>query len=312
MPKYFDVGAAGQIGPERDEQIAELAAALSAAKKIAFLTGGMIDSSHFASTMLDRIQKQAASEGYGFAMYRALSSDIRSGILPGSLDLKRLSALICVEMFDPAYCKMLCGLPIPVLFVDSPVMFGDEPLPADILIMDNENSIYRAVKILADRGVKKFGFVGDIMHCRSFYERYRALRGALSLNGLPFDERFFITDNSEELGFKDYPSMLRDRFFAMKELPEVFFFANDFNAFQMMPLLREKNIRVPEDLMIVGFDDSPVAKIIHPELSTIHIHSQIMGHAAMNLILSRIRDPELNFRTMHTETSLYLRESTGD
>ena len=39
MPKYFDVGAAGQTGPERDEQIAELAAALSAAKKIAFLTG---------------------------------------------------------------------------------------------------------------------------------------------------------------------------------------------------------------------------------------------------------------------------------
>ncbi|MCR5451085.1 MAG: LacI family DNA-binding transcriptional regulator [Lachnospiraceae bacterium] len=279
---------------------------------IAFLTGGMIDGSHFASTMLDRIQKQAVSEGFGFAMYRALPSEIQDRILPASMDLNQISGIICVEMFDIDYCRMLCSLSIPILFVDSPVVFAEDPLPADILIMDNENCIYKAVRTLKSRGKKTFGFVGEIMHCRSFFERYRALKNALDLHGLVCDDKYFITETAKENGYSEYQPFLRDSIFAMKELPEVLFFANDYVCLQMLPALREKGIKVPSDLMLVGFDDSPIAKVIHPELSTIHIHSQIMGYAAMNLLLSRIQDPALNYRTMHTETSLYLRESTGD
>ena len=280
--------------------------------EIAFLTGAMIDSSHFASTMLDRIQKQAVSEGYTFSMYRTLPEDISGGVLPGSMDMSRISGLICVEMFNPDYCRMLCSLEKPILFIDSPVMFGEEPLKADILIMDNENCIYKAVKKLKNKGAKTFGFVGDIGHCRSFFERYRALKCALDFNGLEYEDRFSITGNQFAGGYPDYPAYIKDEFYAMKELPDVFFFANDFNAFQMLPFLRDKKIKVPGDLKLVGFDDSPIAKVIRPELSTIHIHSQIMGYEAMNLLLSRMRDPHLNYRTLHTETSLYLRESTGD
>ena len=280
--------------------------------EIAFLSGGMIDGDHFASSMLDRIQKQAVLEGYSFAIYRTLPHDMEEGTLPSSLDLSRVRGIICVEMFHIPYCRMLCSLPVPVLFVDSPVMFDQDPLSADILLMENENCIYKAVKELKNRGITKFGFVGDVMHCRSFFERFRALKNALDLQGLPAEERFYITENTREEGFPDYPSYARNRLFSMKELPEVFFFANDYTAFQMMSALREKKIQVPDDLMLVGFDDSPIARVVHPELSTIHIHSQIMGYAAMNLLLSRIQDPDLNFRTLHTETSLYLRGSTGD
>lgn len=280
--------------------------------EIAFLIGGNIDSSHFASTMLDRIQKQAVSEGFGFAIYRTLATEIQEQVLPASMDLDRISGIICAEMFDPDYCRMLCSLSIPILFVDSPVLFDADPLPADILLMDNETCIYKAVRELKNRGKKKFGFVGEIMHCRSFYERYRALKNALDIQGLEYDKKFFITNDSKEEGYLEYQSYLRDRLFAMKELPEVLFFANDYVTLQMLPTLRERGIKVPADLMLVGFDDSPIAKVIHPELSTIHIHSQIMGYAAMNLLLSRIQDPALNYRTLHTETSLYLRESTGD
>ena len=49
-----------------------------------------------------------------------------------------------------------------------------------------------------------------------------------------------------------------------------------------------------------------------PTLTTIHIHSQIMGFSAVHLLVSRIQEPSLNFRTMHTETRLIYRESTGD
>lgn len=49
-----------------------------------------------------------------------------------------------------------------------------------------------------------------------------------------------------------------------------------------------------------------------PHLTSIHIHGQIMGYTAANLLMTRIEEPSLNYRTVYTETNLILRESTGD
>ena len=77
-----------------------------------------------------------------------------------------------------------------------------------------------------------------------------------------------------------------------------------------MKVLKELGYSVPEDVYLCGFDDSPESKIITPSLTTIHIHSQIMGFSAVHLLMSRINEPSLNYRTIHTETSLIYREST--
>lgn len=98
----------------------------------------------------------------------------------------------------------------------------------------------------------------------------------------------------------------------MDSLPEVFICANDFVALDVMQVFKKLGISVPDDVWLCGFDDSPESKVVTPTLTTIHIHSQIMGFSAVHLLVSRIKEPSLNFRTMHTETSLIYRESTGD
>ena len=75
-------------------------------------------------------------------------------------------------------------------------------------------------------------------------------------------------------------------------------------------MFKELNISVPRDVYLCGFDDSQESKLITPSLTTIHIHSQIMGFAAVHLLISRIKEPYLNYRTMYTETNLIYREST--
>ena len=47
-----------------------------------------------------------------------------------------------------------------------------------------------------------------------------------------------------------------------------------------------------------------------PTLTTVHIHTDVMAAAAIQLLLSRIDEPSLDFRTVHTETKLIYREST--
>ena len=67
---------------------------------------------------------------------------------------------------------------------------------------------------------------------------------------------------------------------------------------------------VPEDVRILGFDDSAESRRSRPAMSTIHIHTQIMAYEAVHLLMSRIREPSLDFRIVHTQTDLILREST--
>ena len=98
----------------------------------------------------------------------------------------------------------------------------------------------------------------------------------------------------------------------MPGLPDVFLCANDFVAYDMIQAARQKGLRVPDDFLLCGFDDSPESRVTTPTLTTIHIHSQIMGYSAAQLILTRILHPDMNYRTVYTETSLIYRESTGD
>ena len=96
----------------------------------------------------------------------------------------------------------------------------------------------------------------------------------------------------------------------MKELPEMFICANDFVALDLLYGLKKMGIECPRDIKLFGFDDSPESKIVTPSLSTSHIHSQIIGYSAANLVISRIEQPDLNYRITYTETDLIYRDST--
>ena len=101
-----------------------------------------------------------------------------------------------------------------------------------------------------------------------------------------------------------------DKISSLKKLPDVFICVNDFIAIDVLQVFRKLNISVPDDVYLCGFDDSPESKIVTPSLTTIHIHCQIMGYSAVQLLVSRINEPSLNFRTVYTETSMKYREST--
>ena len=97
----------------------------------------------------------------------------------------------------------------------------------------------------------------------------------------------------------------------LDSLPDVFLCANDFVAGDAMRALFLIGKSVPEDVRLLGFDDSPESRVSRPTLSTIHIHTQIMAFTAMQLLISRMKEPSLDYRVVHTQTDLILRESTA-
>ena len=246
-------------------------------------------------------------------MYRIIEDELKGLQLPVSFQPERTAGIACIEIFDHAYCQMLCGLNLPLLFIDSPANGFDRPLEADRLYMDNQREIYRFVKEMCRKGKTQIGFIGEYMHCHSFYERYMGYRNAMYTLGLPCLEEFCIIESGPGISnIEQYREYLTDRLCSMDSLPDVFICANDAVALDVMQALKRLNYLVPDDIYLCGFDDSPESKVVIPSLTTIHIHSQAMGLSAVQLLMSRIKEPSLNYRTMYVETNLIFRESTED
>ena len=203
---------------------------------------------------------------------------------------------------------MLCDLDVPLLFVDTPVMDMRPPLKADRLYMENRIEIQNAVAHMVQRGKKRISFAGDKNHCQSFFERYMAYKDAVEYFGLTEG----LSTCAMPSGQQNYPVALYETIRRFKTMPDAFVCANDFVAMDLVKALNELGYSVPDDIWVCGFDDSQEASYFAPRLTSIHIHGQIMGYTAANLLMTRIEEPSLNYRTVYTETNLILRESTGD
>ncbi|MGL5258560.1 MAG: LacI family DNA-binding transcriptional regulator [Lachnospiraceae bacterium] len=282
--------------------------------EIAILTCTQLGNSHFSATMIDKFQREITHLGYSLTMHRITNDEQKRLVLPNSFNKERTVGIMCFEMFNYAYAQMVCSLDLPVLLVDSPVLDG-RPLNADRLYMNNRDEIFSFVREMKKRGKTKIGFIGEYKHCQSFFERYMSYKEAMYLNELEYKPEYCLLCNNVDEEYpttSDYQAFLLKSLEEMKELPEVFICANDFVAIDVLQVFRKLDILVPRDIYLCGFDDSPESRIVTPPLTTIHIHNEILGFSAVQLLLSRIKEPTLNYRALYTETNLVYRESTNN
>ena len=294
---YVAVLNAGNRGagaaPEKDGVQGEIAL---------FTTSIFHQTNHFAALMLDRLRQELSQLNYTLSIHAVSREDLARRVLPGTFDRERCSAIVCIEMFDLDYDKMICSLGLPVLFIDGPHKRAGYSLPADQLYMENTMGITQLVNDMLAKGKRRIGFIGDYEHCQSFYERYTAFRCAMLMAGVPVDEAFCIKANFGDGIIKALS--------ALEELPDLFICGNDFVAMDVIQALRELGKAIPDDVMLSGFDDAPESRIVTPQLTTVHIHTQVMAYSAAQLLTSRIREPSLDWRIVHTETELICRDST--
>ncbi len=262
-----------------------------------------ISNGHFAALMLDRFRDELAQLGYTLNVHIVERENLTAKTPPRTFHKEQCSAIMCIELFEWDYCEMVCRLGLPVLFVDGPHKREGLSLPADQLYMENTMGITKLVNDMLRKGKRRIGFIGDYEHCQSFYERYTAFRCAMLMAGADVDETFCIKDSR-------HPA-LDESLSRMRELPDLFICANDFVAVEAIQVLRKLEKSIPEDVMFAGFDDAPESRIITPALTTVHIHTQIMAFTAAHLLMTRIKEPELDYRIVHTETELIYRESTN-
>ncbi|MBQ6523742.1 MAG: LacI family DNA-binding transcriptional regulator [Atopobiaceae bacterium] len=274
----------------------------SSKREVALITTTYLASPHFSSLMLDAFQNELAQFGLTLNTHRASPANLADLSLPVTLDLDRVVAIVCIEMFDWAYDEMLCDLGVPILFVDGPAHLHGECLPADQLYMESVPQVMQLVNGMLEKGCQRIGFIGNWEHCQSFLERYSAFRLAMLMAGAPVNSLHCIRENHSD--------GIRSCLETAGDLPDLFICANDFVALDTLQALREMGLDVPHDVMLAGFDDAAESRRSIPAITTIHTHTQVMAYSAIQLLRTRVEEPSLDFRRVYTETTLIYRAST--
>ncbi|MDO3675388.1 LacI family DNA-binding transcriptional regulator [Paenibacillus ehimensis] len=274
---------------------------------IALLTENLPNTSHFGSALISGLEERISSEGYNLSIHIVRDIERSTLSLPNNFDAANVDGIICIELFDMEYSKLITGLGIPTLFVDCSASICYSDFQADILLMENEHSTYQLTKRLIDGGYRSFGFIGNYSHCRSFNERWTGFNRALAEAGINLDLSQCLVDDD---CLFSRPGWMDERVSKMNELPAAFVCANDYLAANFMKALRNRNIHVPRDVVICGFDNGPESVLVEPHLTTVHIYSSEMGIKGAEMLLSRIHDPKQPYQVSHIYTKPIIREST--
>ena len=268
---------------------------------IALLTQHKVLSHNFGSVFLTSFTDQISRLGYTMQMYEVSPEELMHKRLPSLLNLDQTVGFLGIELFDRDYIDMVCSLGIPTVFVDGFPHAGETLIQCDFVSMENVTSETAIVRHAIDCGAKRLGFVGDINHCNSFYERWLGFCAALAEAGMKPDRNLCVLEKDSDL-YGD-TNWLLERLDELTALPDTFVCANDFLAIRLMTALKAKKLSIPNDVMVVGFGGSTEASVVEPPLTTARIPSTEMGRLAGTILSKRSQEPELPFCWTYVKTT---------
>ena len=192
---------------------------------------------------------------------------------------------------------------IPLVVVD-PVNLPDPELPS--VGATNWAGGLAATEHLLSLGHRRIGAIAgpaDYLCSRARIDGYRS---ALDKAGIRFDPALVRHgDFQHEGGFARGSELL-----SMPDPPSAIFAGSDQQAFGVYEAARQRGLRVPQDLSVVGFDDLPVARWMSPPLTTVRQPLTEMGRAAAQILGDLIEAVPPRSRRVELSTELIIREST--
>jgi LacI family transcriptional regulator len=178
--------------------------------------------------------------------------------------------------------------------------------PCDAVIVDNEAGAHAATSHLVDLGHRRIALLGIDTEWTTDAGRRAGYRAALADRGLAVDEELILrvpvhaTDPADLIG-----ALLAE------QAPTAIFAANNLLAERAWHVLRERGLRIPDDVSLVGFDDVPWMEMVDPAITVVEQPTLELGRCAARLLLRRLEQPALPPAVECLQPSLILRGSTG-
>jgi DNA-binding LacI/PurR family transcriptional regulator len=216
--------------------------------------------------------------------------------------LEKVDGVVMEEVRNPELLEMLQASGVPTVLL-APTASREG---LDLVTMDLAAGARKAVGYLFGLGHSRVAIINGPLRLDSARIRYLAWKEAiLEAGGVP-DERLVDGDEgwSAEAGYAAMGRLLERN----PDLTAVFC-ANDLLAIGALSAISERSLRVPEDVSVVGFDDSELARHASPPLTTMKIHSRDMARSAGRRLLERVENADLPSVRIEYPIDLVVRKS---
>lgn len=228
---------------------------------------------------------------------------------PGPDWLERLAArrtdgvVIVASKLSTGVQAQLRARSLPFVVVDP----EGEPGPGVVSVgATNWNGGLAATRHLLELGHRRIGMISGPADMLCSQARIDGYRAALETAGVVADASLimrgtFLVDSGHDRGHE---------LLSMADPPTAIFAGSDLQAFGVFEAARQRGLRVPEDLSVVGFDDLPLARSAWPPLTTVRQPLQEMAALATRTVLAMGRGEGPESRRVELATELIVREST--
>lgn len=260
----------------------------------------------FFSICAHAVQQMAAKHGYT-TLLLASERDSESEAKELTMMKSRNVAGILIVPSNPNCVTQLQELRargIPVVMLDRTF----PGLDAGEVTVENSEGARKAVHHLIDHGHNRVMCVGYDSQFNSIGQRIEGYEKAMTEAG--FRPQFVVVEEGAAVGAKVLQKL------RLPKPPTALFCLNNVTTIQVLQTFQKENIRVPEDVAIVGFDDFELASLLAVPLTAVRQPAAQLGQSATRILLDWIRrSPGLDSRSLHAHivlpTELIIRRSCG-
>ncbi|MHB8277522.1 MAG: LacI family DNA-binding transcriptional regulator [Candidatus Humimicrobiaceae bacterium] len=249
--------------------------------KIGVIVGNVL--SQFYSILAKSIEDVAIKYGYSVILCNGDDDPEKELNYLKVLRSSRVDGIIIAPTGKNAdYVNSLMQSNIKIVLVDRLI----EGVDCDAILVDNEKGAYTAVKYLIDKGYKKIAIIDGFIDRTTGKERLKGYLRALNENNIPRNDDFIkIKDFKKRSGIVFANELLEN-----KNKPEAIFAANLDLTIGVLLSIKNFGLKIPDDIAVIGFDDSDWAQILDPPLTVISQPVYDLGATTAEMLIKNIEN----------------------
>jgi LacI family transcriptional regulator len=250
------------------------------------------------------IETAAHKAGYDLLVLHSALSQKEENMCIRSLSHRKVDGLILLLSFTPLSSDAVKGL---IQSHNAIVDINDYESPFDTVLSNYEDGTKRLMTHLFDLGHRRIGFIYGVAKKEIGNDRLLSYQKSLADAGIaPEDGLIVQCGTTIDDGYDAARYLL-----SQKNRPTALVVINDLLSIGAMRAAKDMKIEIPKQLSVAGFDDIPFAAHLSPRLTTVHRDTEKCGELAVEMLLNRLKNPQLPQQTAKVESYLVIRESTG-
>lgn len=257
-----------------------------------------MENESFYTTIYYHLNSICVAKGKNLFLF-VVDPDVTQGGTLNQINKNTIDGLFIGGEINETYLHMLTNIGIPMIFID----FNNPHFQNDCILIDNFNISFFAACYLIDRGHRKIGFVGNNFLYSNVLDRFYGFRKALSTYNLEYREEWTLNNYNQQTGYHILDVQLPH------EMPTAFMCHCDMSAYFLIQKLSSMNIRVPEDISVISFDNTSLAQTCTPPLTSMDISKKEFAVLGFDMLNFRIRHPKNDVRQVYINTKICERDS---